>query len=726
MLMRRNMGKLNNSFLWGILFASATWSISLYLYWLLNMSALEGKNLLLDNAKAEEKYSGNIWKYQKSKSEYQNKMLLKEKYARHLGLKMTAQPDNGLDNQFGLIRNAEDVRIRDDGYTLYAFNTLVSQRIGNHRGLPDTRNKLCRTQKFPDKLPKTSVIICFYNEHYQTLMRSIHSILDRTDLKYLKEIILVDDYSDIEGLHNSVQKSVNELNNRMRKEEEMLETNNIDVENVVDYINDDNNVVDKKTTEKNKDGLNIRLLKTSKREGLIRARLYGAENSVGEVLVFLDSHIEVNVDWLPPMLTRLAKDVDGVTVRYSHRAVTPIIDVIDADTFEYTASPLVRGGFNWGLHFKWDNLPKGTLKTDEDFVKPIKSPTMAGGLFAMYREYFNYIGKYDAGMDLWGGENLELSFRIWMCGGTLELIPCSRVGHVFRKRRPYGQEEKVNYMLQNSMRMARVWMDEYVNKVIEHNPEVVYMNLGDLSERHNLRKRLNCKSFKWFLDHIYPELEMGVDDKNKKKMAALNDVEKNKFQPWHSRKRNYTDSYQIRLKNTTLCIQSAKDVKTKGSGLVLASCIRILSQMWFETSRSELVLGRTLCLDASNNVAPKLSKCHELGGSQEWKHKGSPAYRFVEFINDAKKWHLNAISKQLELGRIFCFDVFDNLVLSAGKCRKQPTEQEWNRMFGGAGSPVYNTAAGMCLGVDRPYRGEPLIMVICDNQPTNQWDFIRS
>lgn len=45
--------------------------------------------------------------------------------------------------------------------------------------------------------------------------------------------------------------------------------------------------------------------------------------------------------------------------------------------------------------------------------------------------------------------------------------------------------------------------------------------------------------------------------------------------------------------------------------------------MWFETSRFELVLGRTLCLDASNNVAPKLSKCHELGGSQEWKHKGS-------------------------------------------------------------------------------------------------------
>ena len=79
---------------------------------------------------------------------------------------------------------------------------------------------------------------------------------------------------------------------------------------------------------------------------------------------------------------------------------------------------------------------------------------MAGGLFSISKEFFDRLGTYDDGFDIWGGENLELSFKTWMCGGTLEIIPCSHVGHIFRKRSPYKWRSNVNVLKKNTVRLV--------------------------------------------------------------------------------------------------------------------------------------------------------------------------------------------------------------------------------------------------------------------------------
>lgn len=451
----------------------------------------------------------------------------------------------------------EDRKKYEQGWMHNAFNQFASDKISLHRSLPDVRDEECKSIVYHDNLPDTSVIVCFHNEAWSVLLRTVHSIIDRSPPHLLKEIILVDDYSDMPHLKQPLEDYIAKLGK-------------------------------------------VKVVRTKQREGLIRARLLGYSVATGTVLTYLDSHCECTRGWLEPLLDRIGENKSNV--------VTPVIDVIEDDSFRYqygSAKSTSIGGFDWSLQFTWHGIPDVERQRRNNDVAPIRSPTMAGGLFAINRQYFTELGTYDAGMDIWGGENLELSFRIWMCGGTLEIIPCSHVGHIFRKRSPYKWRTGVNVVKKNSVRLAEVWMDEYKNYYYERfNYDLG--DFGDISDRKNLRKRLKCHSFDWYVKNVYPDL----------------------FIPGEA-----VASGEIRNKAKRMCVDASVDHQNMHKPVIMWPCHNQGGNQYWMLSKNNEIRRDDGCLDYSGGDNVIIYPCHGQHGNQEWQYRED---RTVLHVNTQK------------------------------------------------------------------------------------------
>ncbi len=112
-------------------------------------------------------------------------------------------------------------------------------------------------------------------------------------------------------------------------------------------------------------------------------------------------------EWLDQSTGTTTTLADFCAFQNRTRIVSPVIDIIDKDNMQYTsASPSVRGGFDSSIHFKWDNIPPNVMQARRSPIEPIQTPAIAGGLFAVDREWFHHIGDYDSQMDIWGAENV--------------------------------------------------------------------------------------------------------------------------------------------------------------------------------------------------------------------------------------------------------------------------------------------------------------------------------
>lgn len=131
---------------------------------------------------------------------------------------------------------------------------------------------------------------------------------------------------------------------------------------------------------------------------------------------------------------------------------------------------------------------------------------MCGSGFAIRRDYFADIGAYDDGLQIWNGEQMELSFKLHLCGGNLLGIPCSRVSHVFRGHHKNHDLKNMDVAARNFKRIAEVWLDEYKEVMYDEDVKRFDIDPGDLMKAKLIKQKLNCKPFQYFLEEISPEM----------------------------------------------------------------------------------------------------------------------------------------------------------------------------------------------------------------------------
>lgn len=364
------------------------------------------------------------------------------------------------------------------------FDLFESKLVTPLNRVPtDNRSAICQAKDYPAKLISTSVVVIFCNEPFETLMRSVHSVLNNSPPSHLLEIVLVDDGSDAQhirprtaGGNGLLEDYVALLNAKMAASGVVPQTQ--------------------------PSGEKVRLLRTGKRSGIVQARLTGIKAARGEAFVILDSHIEAQPGWLEALIYPIASDKRNV--------VMPRIDGIDK-----TTHALQKGGVGCTLGLIWKVMehsfsptqfsPPDRLSARED--EYVTSPTMAGGLFAAHRDFFlTDLGGYDEGMTGWGAENVEFSFRLWQCGGKLLCTGCSRVYHMFGGGKYYTTSGRSTTA--NRMRTMATWMDEYADVAWRVLGEPSFDEIGDISGPLKFREEKQCQPFQWFIDNVWPESEL--------------------------------------------------------------------------------------------------------------------------------------------------------------------------------------------------------------------------
>jgi len=247
----------------------------------------------------------------------------------------------------------------------------------------------------------------------------------------------------------------------------------------------------------------VKIVRHDATEGLIRAKKDGGDAASGDILVFFDCHVAPQPGWHRDFVQLIGEN--------KRRLIVPQITGLDIDTWtqESGGGSASKCYISWDADFKW-------FDSEDPYA-----PGISGGLLGLSKYWWRETGGYDEGMFGWGGENIDQSLRMWLCGGEI-LAAKSQVAHMWRSD---NKATKARYKIvgdvgKNRARAAFAWYGNFTEKLKDFsvfNREAASTGkdslpwYGDLSNLYETQDRLKCRPMAWFLrrfKHIYEDSGM--------------------------------------------------------------------------------------------------------------------------------------------------------------------------------------------------------------------------
>ncbi|KAJ1614726.1 membrane-associated protein [Cryptosporidium canis] len=431
-----------------------------WVYGVMNENGSVEKLFLINRYTKERRYLSTVFIYSPpinlSITDFSNWLLESWAY-RSISNKTTSNSDNsGSLSAYGIeyLESEFDtfISLRNEGsFSDKYLNTTLSVPPFNFMNISSSAYQPTHFKE-SDRI---SIVIPAHNED-EFISKTIIYTIEATPRELLREIIIVDDYSE-NPVYDILEKELPDSYKRF-----------------------------------------IKIIRLKKCEGLIRSKIIGADAAVGPNIFFLDGHCKPKKGWSEALVYSIRENYK--------RIVCPIVQSISNSDWSDIGTAGAKMMIEWNFAFHWydDGLPE--------------IPITSGGILMITKKWWEESGKYDPGMLFWGGENIEQSFRVWLCGGEIHVVRNSLVGHIFdrsnlNKRNNDFEYKKmlIDNMNSNHQRAAFVWLSEQFYETYFKNYHVMgYLPASftkGLTERLSIKHTLKCKPFEWYVEKFRPAFE---------------------------------------------------------------------------------------------------------------------------------------------------------------------------------------------------------------------------